>query len=399
MLAEQLRTLDPRDTGYASEFTARLLAAAEGIGASDVHLQPSPAGLSVHWRLDGVLQLVGTFPRGEASDVVTRLKVLADLLTYRSEVPQEGRIRRSETTCETRVSTFPTIFGERAVIRLLPRNTRLSYLTDLALPEDLTRTLDNLLTETSGAIVVSGPAGSGKTTTVYACLRELARRGQGQRCLMTLEDPVEMVVEGAAQARVEAVAGFDFATGVRSLLRQDPDVILIGEIRDRPTAEAAFTASLTGHLVLSTFHAGSSAGGLARLSDLGVEPYLLRSGLRAMICQRLLRQLCACSVPLTEPAQRLGLAIEGGRTAVGCADCYQTGFAGRRVIAELLTVSEGPLATAILERRDANHLAAQAQAAGLIPLEARAAAAVAAGWTSPSEVRRVLGGSPPTPAS
>jgi type II secretory ATPase GspE/PulE/Tfp pilus assembly ATPase PilB-like protein len=225
---------------------------------------------------------VGLFPRGEAADVVTRLKVLADLLTYKTDVPQEGRIRQALGEMETRVSTFPTLHGERAVVRLFAAAGRLLFPEDLGLPDEVLECLKRLLVETSGAILVTGPAGSGKTTTVYAALRHIVRESGGARSIVALEDPIESAVPGVAQSQVSGAAGFDLAAALRSVMRQDPEVIAVGEMRDRATAEGALAASLTGHLVLTTFHAGSAAGALARLADMGLEPYQLRGGILAI---------------------------------------------------------------------------------------------------------------------
>ena len=185
-----------------------------------------------------------------------------------------------------------------------------------------------LLSETSGAILVSGPAGSGKTTTVYACLREIARHGGGARSLVSIEDPIEVAVDGVAQSQVHPPAGLDLATGLRFLMRQDPEVIMVGEIRDRATAEAALQASLTGHLLLSTFHAGSAAETVGRLLDMGIEPYVLRSGLLAILNQRLLRRLCSCAEPSDDPDARLGLAVERVMMPRGCERVRRHGLSG-----------------------------------------------------------------------
>ena len=212
-----------------------------------------------------------------------------------------------------RLSTFPTLYGEKAVVRLFAGAGRFLRLDDLGLPDEVREALGALLAETSGAIVLSGPAGSGKTTTIYACLRELVAATAGRRSLATLEDPIEVAVPGVTQSQVNLAAGFTLETGLRSLLRQDPEVIVVGEIRDRPTAETAFQASLTGHLVLTTFHAGSAAGALGRLADMGIEPYLLRSGVLAVVSQRLLRRLCPdCRRETSDPAARLGLPVRPG---------------------------------------------------------------------------------------
>lgn len=397
-LVRELTELKPADTAYATRFVDCLLNAACERRASDVHLQPTPAGLQVRWRLDGVLQQVGQFVRGESSDVVSRLKVLAELLTYRSDVPQEGRIHKMRNDVEMRVSTFPTLYGERAVVRLFAAQQQYLYPEDLGLPEQVQARLLQILGESSGLIPITGPAGSGKTTTAYALLRELVRRSGGGLSLVTLEDPIEMAVEGVAQSQIHPPAGFDFATGLRSLMRQDPEVVLVGEIRDRLTAETAYQAALTGHLVLTTFHAGSAAGAVSRLSDMGIEPYLLRSGTLAIVSQRLLRRLCDCATWTESRASSLGLPVDRFRVPSGCGDCLGTGYRGRIVVAELLTVGEESVGQAILARSDSSRLEQAAVESGMVTRWSRALEAVRAGWTSPAEVRRVFGfldGTPP----
>ncbi len=221
-ISDRLAALDASEATYASQFVELLLSAARGVGTSDIHLQPTSDGLAVGWRLDGVLQPVGTFPFGDSADVVARLKVLAELLTYRTDVPQEGRIRGSGDDVEMRVSTFPTLFGERAVVRLFAADGLYLHLDQLGLPSEVQSRLGQLLCETSGALLVTGPAGSGKTTTAYGCLRQLVRATQGGRSIVSLEDPIEVAVSGVAQSQVNATAGFDMHNGLRSLLRQDP---------------------------------------------------------------------------------------------------------------------------------------------------------------------------------
>jgi general secretion pathway protein E len=368
-----------------------ILSEARGVGASDVHLQPTPSGLEIRWRVDGVLVLAGVLPPRLAPNVVARLKVLAELLTYRTDVPQEGRIREVDAEGEVRVSTFPTLHGEKAVIRLFAASGRYLRLDDLGLPPDVRDALARALGETSGAILMSGPAGSGKTTTIYACLRELVDASAGRRSLVTLEDPIEVAVDGVTQSQVNPSAGFDLATGLRSLLRQDPEVIVVGEVRDRPTAEVAFQASLTGHLVLSTFHAGSAAGAIARLSDMGIEPYLIRSGLLAVVSQRLVRKLCDCARDDSDPKSKLGLPVSRSRVAVGCEACGGTGYRGRMVLAELLEPDRLGLGPAILARTDVQALEREALQAGMVGRWRRACQAIDQGLTSPAEVRRVLG--------
>ena len=322
----EAQELDPADPRYATEAVERVLSAARASGASDVHFQPGAGGLELTWRIDGVLLPVASMPVRIAPNIVARLKVLAELLTYRTDVPQEGRIRGTPGEVEMRVSTFPTLFGEKAVVRLFASPGLFLRLADLGLPEAVRDGLGQLLGETSGAIVLSGPAGSGKTTTIYACLRELAARSSGQRSLATLEDPIESVVPGVAQAQVNLAAGLTLESGLKSLLRQDPEVIAIGEIRDRATAETALQAALTGHLILTTFHAGSACEVIGRLLDMGIEPYVVRSGLRAVVAQRLVRRLCSCSTPadklrpVPRPAGANALACRAAASSAAAPD-------------------------------------------------------------------------------
>jgi type II secretory ATPase GspE/PulE/Tfp pilus assembly ATPase PilB-like protein len=390
-LSQALAQLDPADPRYATWVVERVLAAARDAGASDVHFQPGAGGLALTWRIDGVLQPVATLPARVAPNLVARLKVLAELLTYRNDVPQEGRIRGTPGEVEMRVSSFPTLFGEKAVVRIFAGADRFLRLDDLGLPETITAELAHLLAETSGAIVLSGPAGSGKTTTIYACLRELAARSRGERSLATLEDPIEAVVPGVAQAQVNQAVGLTLESGLKSLLRQDPEVIAIGEIRDKATAEIALQAALTGHLILTTVHAGSACEVIGRFLDMGIEPYVVRSGLRAVVAQRLVRRLCACARPARDPDDFLGLPITSAMLPQGCEACRGTGYIGRTVLAEMLLPETEELARAVLARGDVRALERIAVASGMIDRWERACAAVEAGLTSPAEVRRILG--------
>jgi general secretion pathway protein E len=427
-IASALGQLDAASPLYATQLVDALLPAACQAGASDIHLHPTPQGLSIRWRIDGVLEPVGEFSRGNAADVVTRLKVLAELLTYRADVPQEGRIRAPSpsSTVEMRVSTFPTLHGERAVVRLFAAENRFLFLSDLELPPEVEAALSGLLTETSGSILLTGPAGSGKTTTAYACLREVVRASGSRRSVVTLEDPIEIALPGVSQSQVQPAAGFTLATGLRSLMRQDPEVILVGEIRDAETVETVFQAALTGHLVVSTFHTGSAPEAISRLLDMGIEPYLVTSGIRAVVHQRLVRRLCACATPLpvgecgerssrgagvldsnggpnaltpafsqrereTSPAAPLGLPVKNARPAAGCERCRHTGYRGRLALAELLPPLSGDLAQAVLHRQGTAELRRLATLAGMKSIFEQAYGAVNAGQTDPAEVCRVLG--------
>lgn len=390
-VAVQLSELDSTSTSYATSLIDTLLGAARQQSASDIHIQPVVDGLEIRWRLDGVLQRLGTFPSGQTADVVTRLKVMAGLLTYQNDIPQEGRIRDRPGDMDMRVSTFPSLHGERAVVRLFASSGELLSLDALGLPAEVETSLRALLVETSGAILVTGPAGSGKTTTVYAALREIVDSCRGEKSIVSLEDPIESAVDGVAQSQVKPTAGFSLASGLRSLMRQDPEVILVGEIRDHETAETVFQASLTGHLVLTTFHAGSAAGAISRLSDMGIEPYLLRSGILAILGQRLVRRLCNCAVAVTRKDDMLGLRAASAKTANGCALCHDTGYRGRTVLCELLEPQANQVGRAILSRQSADQLEQLAVESGMVTRWARAIAAVEAGVVSPAEIRRVLG--------
>ncbi|MBN1588134.1 MAG: Flp pilus assembly complex ATPase component TadA, partial [Pirellulales bacterium] len=363
-LSDRIDRLDPSSGDYVARTVDEILAWGREQRASDVHLQPTAEGLDLKYRIDGVLRCVKRFPSPLGVTLVCRLKVMGELLTYQTESPQEGRLRdvnrgagternggRTPTAgefLEMRLSTFPTLYGERAVVRVFSGPGRYRHLDDLGFPGGVVEQLRGLLGETSGAILACGPAGSGKTTTVYACLREIAAAASGGRSLVSLEDPIEMAIDGVAQSQVSPKIGFDLATGLRFLMRQDPEVILVGEIRDRATAEAALEASLTGHLLLSTFHAGSAAEALGRLADMGIEPYVLRSGLLAVVSQRLVRKLCSCAETSDMPEDRLGLPVEQVRLPVGCPECLGTGYRDRLPLVEMVATRRSELAEAIL---------------------------------------------------
>ncbi|MFM7040215.1 MAG: GspE/PulE family protein [Planctomycetaceae bacterium] len=403
--AAAVNRLSPRDDAYVPAVVSTILQESRQQRASDVHLVPEETQLRMQWRIDGVLHGVARFDRELGARLIARFKVLAGLLTYRTEVPQEGRVAREHSAQEVRVSTFPTLYGEKAAIRLFADNDQLRLPCELGLPTEILNSLTAALSETSGVILLSGPSGSGKTTSAYACLREVLQQSGHSRCVMTLEDPIESSLPGVTQAQVRPVAGFDLASGVKSLLRQDPDVILVGEIRDAATAEAVFQAALTGHLVISTFHAGTAVEAMARLLEMQLEPYLIRSALRLVVCQRLLRKLCQCrtatsvpsaafsanpAIPLTSPDNFSGFPTESSLASV-CSRCGGTGYFGRLVLAESQQLEDPELAAAFLQRADARHLQSLASAQGVISLQQRAQQAVQEGRTSHEEVFRVMG--------
>jgi len=375
-LIERARARDPQ---FATEFANAVLRAARDAGASDVHLDPTASALAVRWRLDGVLQPLCDVPKDVGPNVIGRLKVLAGLLTYETLLPQEGRIWDEALRVEVRVSTFPTLYGERAVLRLLgASNSAHTALEQLGLPAGVVEELEQHLAATSGAILIVGPAGSGKTTTAYACLRHIVARSEAGRSIASLEDPVEVAVEGVAQSQVNLAAEFDMATGLRSLLRLDPEVILIGEMRDRATAEIAMQAALTGQLVLTTFHAGNCGDAVNRPIEIGIPPYAVRNAVRLVVAQRLVRRLCSCSRPgdVEHDARALGFNVEQCWVAGACETCRSTGYRLRALVAEWQTTGNA---------------SPQIPATGDERLWASATSLVETGVTSPQEVVRVLG--------
>lgn len=394
--------LAPASDNYVPDVVRLILTEARKSRASDVHLVPSESALMMQWRIDGVLHAVAGFDKELAGRIIARLKVICGLLTYRTDVPQEGRVAREYSTSEVRVTTFPTLYGEKAAIRMFAESDVLQTLDELGLPDVICQNVRSHLAATAGVLLWTGPSGSGKTTSAYACLRDIIAQSAGARCVMTLEDPIEVAIDGATQSQVRPSAGFDLTSGLRSLMRQDPDVILVGEIRDPATAEAAFQAALTGHLVLSTFHAGSAAEALARLLDMQIEPYLLRSGLRSIVCQRLLRRTCPkCHGPQRgrldpeksdAPGNSLDKSGPGIGPAAACEQCGSTGYLGRLVLAEMLDPDVPEIARAILNKSDSRLLASLAESTGMETLRQSADRAISNGQTTLDEVLRVLGG-------
>lgn len=360
----------------AVELVDRLLALAEASPASDIHLDPTEDALELRWRLDGVLQPLGSVPKQLAANVVARLKVLAGLLTYETALPQEGRLVSDTGAAEFRVSTFPTLFGERAALRSMSTGRGdLDTLEQLGFAGDVLRQLQDTLAATTGAVLIVGPAGSGKTTTAYAAVREVVRQSGGGRAIHSLEDPVEMVVPGVAQSQVSQASGFTMETALKSLVRQDPEVLMLGEMRDRITAETTLQAALTGSLVITTFHAGSAGEAIDRLTDMGIPPYAVTHAVRLVVAQRLLRRLCDCALETEVSHQRgaLGFDVARAMGPAGCQRCASTGYRGRVLLVETST------------------LAAPGEAHTKVPFAEAARQLIEQGITSPAEIVRVLG--------
>ena len=322
-----------------------LIAEAVKVKASDIHVEPYEKALSVRLRIDGVLREVLSLPARLTPVLTSRVKVMARLDIAEKRVPQDGRISLAlgGKTVDVRVSTLPSRFGERLVMRILDKDEARLDLDGLGMPAEILSRFKHVLTRPNGILLVTGPTGSGKTTTLYGALSVL---NEPTRNILTVEDPVEYAIEGIGQTQINPKVGMTFATGLRAILRQDPDVVMLGEIRDVETAEIAVQASLTGHLVLSTVHTNSAAGAITRLRDMGVEAFLLSSTVAAVLAQRLVRRLCpSCKEPYTPDAATAKLlGISASKTQIyrpkGCGRCSHTGYEGRIGVYELLVVDD-----------------------------------------------------------
>ena len=380
----------PDSPDHVVELADAVIAAAMQSRASDLHIVPTGDAWSISLRIDGVMHHAGTLSREVGQRLIVRLKVMAQLLTYRTELPQEGRIHADSDRLEMRLSSFPTLHGEKAVIRLFDADARRARLDGLDLKPERVERLRETLSSTAGALIIAGPAGSGKTTTAYACLREILDKSQGGRSLVSMEDPVEVAVTGVAQSQVNAAASFEMAGGLKALLRQDPDVILVGEIRDRETSEVVFQASLTGHLVLSTFHAGSAAQAVSRLFDMDVEPYLLRSGLLGVLSLRLVRSLCECRSAVDDEVSLWSRELKQAWKAAGCSICQGTGYVGRIPASEFMLPSKFAQSEQIIAKQDSATIEQRAVEQGFVTQVDRVLELVEQGQTSPAEAVRVL---------
>jgi len=354
--------------------------------ASDIHFEPIADGLVVKFRLDGALNCVERFPRALADNFISRLKVLGGLLTYRTDIPQEGRIDASDLpggrVADQRLAVFPTIHGQRAVVRLFYADDSLSDLSRLGFSEGVLSALKRIAGDNQGVLLLTGPAGSGKSTTLAALLRHVLGRFPG-KSIVTLEDPVERHIEGVTQVQITPHGQMTFPAALRSLLRQDPEVLMIGEIRDAETAKIAVEAGLTGHLLMSTLHSGTPAAALLRLLEMGVEPYQVTSSVRAVANQRLVRKLCRLCRRRDESTGRF--------EAVGCEACFTTGYRGRALVAELVRL-DGELRRAVLAKADLEQLEAILAARGHMSLRQAGLQLVSQGTTTLAELDRVCGG-------
>jgi len=363
--------------------------------ASDIHFESFERGLVVRYRIDGVLYPVLTPPKHLQSSIIARLKIMAGLNIAEKRLPQDGRfgIRTAGKDVDLRVSVLPTSHGERVVLRLLEKENRLLNLSEMGFSPERLRTIQQLIQLTHGILLVTGPTGSGKTTTLYAALSEI---NAPDKNIITVEDPVEYQLLGIGQMQVNAKINLTFAAGLRSILRQDPDVIMIGEIRDRETAEIAIHASLTGHLVFSTLHTNDAASAATRLTDMGIEPFLIASSVVAVLAQRLIRKICPdCKKPYQpdeEELIRLGIVPGKKRPTffrgAGCPACTQTGYRGRTGIHELLLVDD-EIRRLIGSKADATAIKQAAVAKGMVLLKDEATDKIFQGVTTTEEVLRM----------
>jgi general secretion pathway protein E len=406
---ELVDILDVNDEAPIIRWVNSLLFNAVKERASDIHIEPGEKDVVVRYRIDGVLYEKRRAARQFIPSIISRVKIMAGLNIAEKRLPQDGRIRRkiAGKDIDMRVATVPTAAGERVTIRLLDRSSVLLGLPDIGMPSDTLEIIRSIIERPHGILLVTGPTGSGKTTTLYACLAEI---NSPELNILTIEDPVEYQLEGISQTQVNPKIDLTFASGLRSFLRHDPDVIMVGEIRDRETAEIAITASLTGHFVLSTVHTNDAAGAITRLIDMGIEPFLVASSLIGCLAQRLVRRPCAdCAepvVPSEELVRELGLdprrffagayeipAVKGQREippgtvlkARGCPLCLNTGYTGRTGIYELLLIDDAVRALS-LQKADAAAMRKVAIEHGMVSLRMDGARKVLAGMTTPEEV-------------
>ena len=386
--------LDTQDEAPIIRLINGLIAEAARQGVSDIHIEPYESALIVRMRADGLLTERHRLPANVAAMVVSRIKVMARLDIAERRLPQDGRIGLTlgGKSLDVRVSTLPSRGGERVVLRLLDKENAGIDMAALGMPPAIDHVFRAALAEPNGIVLITGPTGSGKTTSLYAGLRLL---NDGSRNILTVEDPVEYAVDGVGQTQVNPKVGLSFAAGLRAILRQDPDTVMVGEIRDSETAQIAIQAALTGHLVLSSVHTNDAAGAITRLRDMGIEPFLLASTLRAVIAQRLVRRLCpGCRVPHSADAGMaalFGVAV-GTRyhEPGGCDACNGSGFKGRVGVFEAVRITDA-IRRLILAGGDESAIVAEMSAVSP-PLAAAARGLVVEGITTPEEAVRVMRG-------
>ncbi|HXC23754.1 MAG TPA: ATPase, T2SS/T4P/T4SS family [Solirubrobacteraceae bacterium] len=360
-------------------------------GASDIHIDPGEGDMHVSFRIDGVLSLTSTLKRSMATNVISRVKIMSEMDISERRVPQDGRfaLTVSGRRVDVRVTTLPLVYGEGAYLRILDKGVAVRGLESLGMQRTEQDRFAYAIARPNGAVLVTGPTGSGKSTTLYAALGAV---NDGSRSILTIEDPVESRIAGVKQMQVAPKAGMTFAGGLRAMLRADPDVIMVGEIRDRETAHIAVEAALTGHLVLSTLHTRDAPSALGRLIDMGIEPFLISSAIDCVVAQRLVRTLCQhCKRPSKAPESLLaeyGLYESEAFEPVGCSRCSATGYRGRMGIYEVMSVTE-EIRSLVLGRASVDDIAAAAMNQGMRRMRDDGIAKVRAGQTSIAEIERM----------
>ena len=390
--AAQLLARDEAAERSAVSVLERVIARAAADGASDIHFERRPDDFHIRFRVDGTFRDIAVLPTALAPAVVARIKVLSGMDIAEHRLPQDGRFSAlvGEQRLDLRSSTYPTVHGEKAVLRLLDSARLRLQLDRVGMTGDTLDAVRALIHRPEGILLITGPTGSGKTSTLYAALGELVQTGKN---IVTIEDPVEFALPGINQGQTNAKAGFTFANGLRSILRQDPDVIMVGEIRDSETLEVAVEASLTGHLVLSTLHTNGAVPTITRLLEMGVEPYLVASSVIGIVAQRLIRRVCRkCRVQVQTPAALRAMFRNGEPGSYsrgqGCSECRGTGFRGRVAIFELLRMTD-PVGELVLARAPEGRLYETARTHGMVSLREECLALVAKGETTLEEVLRV----------
>ena len=388
-------TADPEASAPTIRFVNSLIERAFTERASDIHLEPQEGEMLVRMRIDGLLQRVLTVPADLQNTVISRLKIMGGMDIAERKVPQDGhamlRVKGSEI--DLRISSMPTVYGEKIVLRLLNKTSQLLSRDAIGLEGDDLESYQALLRNTGGVILLVGPTGSGKSTTMCVMLRDLAREEVN---IVTLEDPVEYYIPGASQCQINEKTGMTFAGGLRAILRQDPDIISVGEIRDGETASIAMRAAITGHLVLSTLHTNDAPSAVDRLRDVGVEPWLISGALRGVVSQRLVRRICPHCKRAYHPASD-ELALLGLDDApdlvfykgAGCPDCHHTGYTGRRAVFEILMI-DAPLRRLITAGASADELADEARRHGFTTMRERCRDLVLRGETTAEEAARTI---------
>ena len=388
------------DEQDVTQLVGRLIEDGVSAGASDIHFDPVEDGMIIRHRRDGILYEVGQLDGTIKENMVARLKVLANLVVYRRNTPQEGRIVKdvpaARNDIEYRVATFPTIHGEKVVIRIFDSSKVLLDVHSLGFDTAVTGNILRLLENPQGMLLLTGPSSSGKTTTIYSALNWITQNRRNIANIITIEDPVEFDLKTISQTQVGPHGGLTFASALRSALRLDPEVLMIGEIRDPETAQIATQAGLTGHLVISTIHCGTAAGVFTRLIEMGIEPFLIASSITGVVSQRLVRMLCSsCRGPSRAEAcvlDEFGLSPDEARayfSPVGCARCNNAGYAGRTAIGELLLVSES-IRQLVLGRATTNAIHDQALSEKMVALKTDGVRKAARGVTSLEELYRIM---------